>query len=276
MRKLLVLGVILILVIFMSGCKMSETKSLIKGKVAEEEEKEEEKSAQEEVEEESEDEGESDEGEEETEGEEEEEVSESNLLPDLDLTNLFWETKFPTINEEDILNIKVKNDGAADIDSFTYAIEWYKDDEFWKEESFVYNDALKAGDSIKIEEEFSFSSTKTYKAKVYLDEGNEIKENDEFNNLLVAEVTPRLPTTGDDDDEDEDDNGGSSSSSGTCIDTDGGKDFDVKGTCSDQEEYQAGFDDICISSSLLWEMYCDNGECKKYEKSCSCAGGACT
>lgn len=271
MRKLLILGVILILVVFVSGCKISETKSLIQGKVVEEGGEEE--SSQEEVKEETEAEEESDE-EDETSNEEEQE--ENDVLPDLDLVNLFWDTKYPVLNEEDILNIKVENKGGSDVDGFTYMIKWYKDDEFWKEENFVYNNELEAGDMVKIEESFSFSSTKTYKAKVYLDEDNEIEESDEFNNLLVAEVTPKVPSTGDDDDDDDENDNGGASASGTCMDSDGGKDYYTKGTCTDEGEYLAGFDDICISSSLLWEMYCEDGVCKKYEKGCSCTDGACS
>jgi hypothetical protein len=64
--------------------------------------------------------------------------------------------------------------------------------------------------------------------------------------------------------------------SGTCTDTDNGKVYTLKGTCTDNAAYSAGFHDFCSSNTKLVEMYCKEGQCVQEEHSCVCVEGACS
>ena len=60
----------------------------------------------------------------------------------------------------------------------------------------------------------------------------------------------------------------------TCTDTDNGKNYNVKGTCTDNS---GSHPDSCVGNNKVREWYCDNGVCKYEDHICDngCSEGAC-
>ena len=65
---------------------------------------------------------------------------------------------------------------------------------------------------------------------------------------------------------------------GLCIDTDGGKDPFVRGTCTDQETSGKEWTDSCTGKGNIVESFCDKGKCEFETIGCknsNCADGVC-
>ncbi|MBW2984152.1 hypothetical protein KY361_03500 [Candidatus Woesearchaeota archaeon] len=218
---------------------------------------------------------------EEEETEEPEPIEESATKPDLEITQLIWGTLFPKVNENNRLIIKVVNNGNASVDEFNYKVTLFKGYDAWKEVTFVYEDVLEPGNITKITEMFAFDETGQFKAEVYLDWDNSIKEQGELNNYKTSSViTVSEPGPEESENESEETSEGENVTLGTknCVDSDGGINYNVKGRCVDDGPFILGMDDYCESNFELIELYCTNRtqRCRFAEPyECYCKNGAC-
>lgn len=192
---------------------------------------------------------------------------------DLSLDKVTWSTTFPEINQPIKLKLTVINSGTEDIMGFEYNVRITKDGTQWKEETKTFSDKLYPGNKTKIDMEYTFTNEGKYSAEVYVDKDNKLGEKNRFNNV---KITPEInamkaaaTATG---------TSGSSESSLSCTDTDDGKDETTKGECDDGVVV-FGIPDYCNpSSTAVIEYYCDmNSRCKTESISCDkgCENGAC-
>lgn len=194
------------------------------------------------------------------------EVSETGAKKDLELKSVLASTIYPEVDELFDLTIKIKNTGTEDIASFDYLIKISKGAVLEKSQYETYDEALPAGEDIRIKKEYYLSETDTYSIEIRIDPGDLIEEKSETNNEETIDITVVEPSG---------DSGPEPEPSDSCTDTDNGKAYSTKGKCTDQMTYSAGFNDFCLSSTMLMEMYCKDGRCEQEKHACSCVEGAC-
>lgn len=193
---------------------------------------------------------------------------------DLELESVTWSTIYPELSQPIELKIKVKNAGTEPVDEFDYNVRIVKDGTEWKDETKTYTQTLYPGNKTKIELTYTFTSEGKYSAEVYLDKDNKLGDN-KFNNVKISIDATAVKATstappGSSDDEEED--------SGSCVDTDGGRDESSKGECNDG--VTLGIGDYCSSdATAVVEWYCgDDDRCHTEEITCdySCEDGKCS
>ncbi len=192
---------------------------------------------------------------------------------DMAIDKLLLSTMYPDIGETFEIKVTIANNGKREISNFEYSIEIYKDSNIVKQDRESYNGTINKSASVKITREHSLSEIGSYELIVRVDPSNAIAEFDEANNQKTATLTVTAPsnatqtttTTS---------TSTANKSSGLCSDSDGGKTYNVKGTCSGKNA--AGLIDVCIESTLLWEWYCDAYDnCQYVERTCRCDEGVC-
>ncbi|MFC1705056.1 CARDB domain-containing protein [Nanoarchaeota archaeon] len=214
-----------------------------------------------------------------------EEPQENSEKPDLMMTNIYWSTLFPKLNEYDDLTVKVMNRGDSSVSGFEYKITLFNEGEEWSEQIYTYEDALGPNNSTKITKGFSFNSSGKYSAEVYLDWDNSIKELDEINNyrqtgsITVSEIEADDGGSDDtDDSQDTTEDVNVTLGEEKCVDTDDGLNYYEKGRCVDDGPFILGMDDYCKDNFHLVELYCTNRtlRCRFAEPyECYCKKGAC-
>jgi hypothetical protein len=198
-------------------------------------------------------------------------ASDSSSKKDLKLATILTSTLYPKTNEIFEVTATVENAGLEKIDSFEYLINIMKGGALEKTQRGERSEGAIVGGKVKIRNEFSLSSTGEYVVEVIIDPSNKVKEFDETNNQNTATFNVMAPSTT----TTQENEAPAPKPSGTCTDTDNGKIYTVKGKCTDQVAYIAGFNDFCTSDGELIEMYCKDGECVQDTHNCLCAEGAC-
>ena len=200
--------------------------------------------------------------------------------PDLEITNIYWSTLFPDANESVDLGVKAINNGNTSVNGFNYKITIFKDQYELKEETYEYEGVLERDDTVKITKTFSFDESGQFKAEVYIDWDNSIKELDELNNYKQTSPLTVSESTEEESDEDEEESEEINVTLGEnkCVDSDGGINYHEKGRCVDNGPFILGMDDYCENNFSLVELYCTNEtqRCRFAEPyRCYCKNGAC-
>lgn len=189
---------------------------------------------------------------------------------DLELAALYLSTIYPTLGESFELNIKVKNIGSEAIASFDYIIKIERDGQLIKSDFLDYTAALAPGADVKLAKQYSLPEAGSYSVTVKLDPDDKLSEPNELNNVGEQGVVVRQPATT------TTTTATTQQPAGPCSDSDGGKVYSLKGTCT-AANTPTGMTDICLDSTTLWEWYCTGeGECTNEQKQCVCSEGACT
>jgi len=195
---------------------------------------------------------------------------------DLQLRSAYWSTIYPEKGAPVDLKISVDNVGTEAVSGFAYNVKILKDGVMWKDETYMYENELPANDSTKLIKRYTFTDTGKYKAEVYLDRDNLLGERKRLNNAAISSeltvVTPAsttmiASTSG----------SSTTSNSGSCIDTDDGADEFKKGECDDGVSV-FGINDYCKNSATLVEFSCGtDGLCKTEDIECDngCENGVC-
>jgi hypothetical protein len=197
--------------------------------------------------------------------------------PDLEIDTLFWNTLFPDSGQSSELTIKVINTGEDTVEGFNYQITLFKGLDIWREENHESNDTIAPGETTRVKETFTFYEAGKFKAEVYLDWDNSIKEQNELNNykstpeITVAEGSEQ-PS------EDEPEEGEVDLGDNKCVDSDDGVNYQIRGSCVDDGPFILGMSDYCENNRQLIELYCTNTtqRCRFAEPyECYCKNGAC-
>ncbi|MBW3003587.1 hypothetical protein KY328_03300 [Candidatus Woesearchaeota archaeon] len=194
------------------------------------------------------------------------EKEDTSELSNLIITNAYWSTMYPKVDQEIELNIEFENQGHKDIESFEYVVKIYKGEKVAKEDTYEHDEKLESGVDVKIDEiEYSFDEEGDYTAKIFP------KENEDNAKTLSFYVTEE---EADDDEEEEETDDEEDSSVTECSDTDGGSDSTKTGFC---EGPNGKFTDYCADDTLLFEYYCDQlkGNCQIRPMACVCEEGRC-
>lgn len=188
---------------------------------------------------------------------------------DLSIDKLLLSTVYPDVGETFEVKVTIANNGRKDIVNFEYSIEIYKGSDIVKQDRQTYSGTINKSASIKITREYSLAEIGSYEVIAKIDPSNAIAEFDEANNEKSATLTVTATSN-----VTQVTNKTSTSTSGLCTDSDGGKTYNVKGTCAGKNA--AGLIDVCIESTLLWEWYCDAYDnCQHIERTCRCKEGIC-
>lgn len=213
----------------------------------------------------------------EKETEEEPEPVSGDGKADLEITHIYWSTLFPDLNEEDELNVRVINNGNVSVNGFSYKITLFKED-VWKEETFDYDETLGPGNKARFSQVYSFDEAGKYKAEVYLDWDNSIKESEELNNYKQTPTITVSEEQASDTTEESDEEINITLGANKCLDSDDGINYFEKGRCVDDGPFELGMDDYCKDKFTLVELYCTNKtlRCRFAEPyECYCKSGAC-
>ncbi|HLC46559.1 MAG TPA: CARDB domain-containing protein [Candidatus Nanoarchaeia archaeon] len=109
---------------------------------------------------------------------------------DLEVSDLYWNSLYPEPGATIELKAKVKNVGIEAIDGFNYYVKVSKDGAMWKEETLSSDATLYPGNSTVLKSEYTVPKG-DYTAQIYVDNKNDIKELNEFNNVLETKATSR-------------------------------------------------------------------------------------
>lgn len=125
---------------------------------------------------------------------------------DLMIVDAYFSPIYPTPNEDTTLKFIVRNQGVEAASGFSYSIKLYKDGIFFKEDKFISDSAIGAGNKSKIINIYKFADKGVYYAEIYIDPENSINELVETNNYLKtkadATVMDAVINTPHDDEED--------------------------------------------------------------------------
>src|SRR3989338_2243093 len=188
---------------------------------------------------------------------------------DLEITNFFLSSLNAGQNEAFEIKFKIKNAGSAEISNFEYSVKIMKGNNVVKTDIYNYTQVLGVGTTTdRMELSYFLSDTGSYDIIVKLDPFNAFAEPKETNNegkQKINIVEGNKTTTG----------SATNTSSGSCTDSDGGKVYNTKGSCSDS--VVSNMQDICIDVNELWEVYCDSDSRCAFEKehTCYCQEGKC-
>lgn len=205
---------------------------------------------------------------------------------DLAITNFYLTTINPASKEEFDVSFKIKNRGLESIKDFDYRIEIMQGDNVIRTKNYEYSKTLSSGESSsKISQTYSLDAG-SYKVVVSVDTAEKYIEDDEQNNvediLINVGVTNTASssgstvhdTPGTNDDSDSDETPEYGIVDGTCRDSDGGVEYETKGTCED--DMGNSIDDICIDVDEIWEWYCNmDDKCTHESHTCFCEDGVC-
>jgi hypothetical protein len=210
-------------------------------------------------------------------GEEAENTAVSDVLsrPDLEIDTLFWNTLFPDAGESSELTIKVINTGNGSISGFNYKVTLFKGLDIWREDNHESNATIASGETAREKKTLTFYEEGKYKAEVYLDWDNSIKEQNELNNY---KATPEITVSDASEQEDEEETEEDILGDNKCVDSDDGVNYQVKGRCVDDGPFILGMSDYCENNRELIELYCTNTtqRCRFAEPyECYCRNGAC-
>jgi hypothetical protein len=189
---------------------------------------------------------------------------------DLAITSYFLSGLNVDPNEAFDVKFKIKNMGYEVIKNFEYSIKIMKGSNVVKSEVFNYTQELGPGNtSDKIQASYSLPDTGAYDVVVKMDPFNIFAEPNENNNEGKQKINI-IAATGNSTSQT---NTNTSSQTGSCTDSDSGKNYGIKGTCRDANN--PGIVDFCADTNKLWEWYCDAGACTHEEHTCFCREGIC-
>ena len=104
------------------------------------------------------------------------------------ISDAYFSPIYPAPGEETKFKFIVKNQGVEAASGFSYSIKIYKDGTLFKEEKFISDSALGAGNETKITKMYTFTDKGTYHAEVYLDPDNTVNELVETNNYMKSKT----------------------------------------------------------------------------------------
>ena len=156
-------------------------------------------------------------------------------------------------NENFDVIFKVKNTGTDTISSFDYSVRIMKGSSIVKSDSNTYTQTISPGNSSKIVLTYALSDIGTYDVILNI---SSMGGSQKINILASSNSTAFV-----------------SGGTGSCTDSDGGKSYNVQGTCTDGSGQV--YTDLCPHSNTLWEYYCDANQCKSEPHNCSCSKGSC-
>jgi len=185
-------------------------------------------------------------------------------LCDLYVKNMTSNKLYPEAGEDVTISFIIENIGKTKCPEFNYSITVTKNSQIVKTDSF-YVAELNKSKSISEEYEYEFPTDGNYTIEIFADSLSKIKEESEKNNKASKKYLITKGTQGS--------SGNQSYTDYNCTDSDKG-DKKVAGICTD--DLGSVMQDICISSSILWEAKCIQGKCD-YDKNitCRCVEGAC-
>jgi|GEM_PF-6299757 len=187
----------------------------------------------------------------------------TTYLCDLYVKNMTSNTLYPDAGEEATVSFIIANVGKVNCPAFNYSIFITKNNKAVKTEYFNV-EGLNKSKSISEEYDYEFEAEGNYTIEIYADNANKISEESEKNNKASKKFYVKAA------DEESDDN---DYTDYNCTDSDKA-DKKVAGTCTD--DLGSVIQDICISSSSLWEAKCIDGKCDYYTNiTCVCVEGAC-
>ena len=192
---------------------------------------------------------------------------------DLGVTGYYLSILNAEPNEDFEVKFKITNSGTAAISNFEYSVKIMKGNDVIKSDVYNYSQELAAGaSSERIVLTYYMSDTGSYDVIVKLDPFNAYAEPNENNNEGKQKLNVIIPISG---------NSSTvntitrtnrtSNSSGTsdgCTDTDGGKVYGIRGTCTDS--YGTKISDVCTEVNQIWEWYCSEGRCANDIHTCTC------
>lgn len=182
------------------------------------------------------------------------------------ITDAYWSTMYPEIDQEIELTIEFENTGD-DIEEFKYIVKIYKGEKVEKEDIYEHSTALESGKSTKAKDiEYTFSEEGDYNAKIFI-EGFE--DNAKEIAFYVSELKEE---TADEEDLAEETN----EATPGCLDHDDGRDYTTSSYCEDSTGKHF---DSCYRDDVVMEYYCDSlvgHMCvHTFEFNCNCENGRC-
>jgi len=211
---------------------------------------------------------------------EEAEIVEENPRADLQPDSLA-KTLFPDVDETTKLTVAVKNAGFGKTtkNTFNWKATLLFDGEVLMEKNGTHEGTLLASEDVGLEEfEYTFESVGTYDFTTVIDTENTVPESNEENNEKTIKLKVLPPGDG----KETLSSSSSSSSSATgnetidCTDSDGGKEEEKLGTCTDTN-FPNGRRDFCSDDLRLREFVCFQNECDILTIECDniCRDGVC-
>jgi hypothetical protein len=210
--------------------------------------------------------GTSSEGDNETVGEDEEipeqpverEQTKADLVPQLNT-----ETLYPDLNQEMRLWLGLFNRGFQKIDEdITYTFTLSKAGTVLHDQTGVERATLFASTEMELyETTYTFESYGQYELTAKVDTKDVLFELEEWNNNKTVTIFVNEPVVEEPEEPEVDEDGVVVKLPG-CIDTDGGKDEDEFGTCTDEKSFLEGRSDFCSGDEELAEMVCRSDACQ--------------
>ena len=190
-------------------------------------------------------------------------TTETTYLCDLYVKNMTVSTLYPDIGDDVEIDFIINNIGKVNCPAFNYSVFITKNNKAVKTEYFNV-EGLNKSKSISKEYEYEFGAEGNYTIEIFADNANKIAEESEKNN----KASKKFYVKATDEESDENDY-----TDYNCTDSDKA-DKKVAGTCTD--DLGSVIQDICLSSSILWEAKCIDGKCDYYTNiTCVCVEGAC-
>ncbi|MEM4336621.1 MAG: CARDB domain-containing protein [Candidatus Woesearchaeota archaeon] len=191
---------------------------------------------------------------------------------DLEIVDFLLSTLNSNQNEEFEVKFKIKNSGTDAISNFDYAIIFVKNNITIRTDYYNYTQILGVNSlTDKITLSYSLPELGLYDVIVKADASEKFQEPNEENNLkkqkinIIESATSSSSTTSTS-------TTAPSTNSKKCFESDGGKNYNVMGSCVDEN---TDIRDVCIDVNELWEWYCSNDRCVYEVRTCHCSEGKC-
>lgn len=200
---------------------------------------------------------------------------------EIDDAGTYTDTIYPQPGDTFGLKLKVVNKGTTTVNSFEYEVQITdQNNNLVKDDRQTYNSPLAPNGNNEFDLSYSLQSVGTYTLTIKIDPSNVLHEPAGANVEKEITIYVLAPTS----------TSGSSSSttthtttssnaSGACTDSDGGKNYNVAGTCTSSINAPQGIPDLCLDKRTLWEQYCaPDNSCQQETYACPgvCVSGACT
>jgi hypothetical protein len=207
-------------------------------------------------------------------------VFEGEKKPDLAIKSIGWSKSKIILGESATLEIETENKGDSSVRGFDYVYAIYDGPTLLKKEEKTYFGSLDGGDSIILEQiNLEPKTAGTYSGQIELDKQKKIVESDEYNNFRSAQLIVKEEKQEDDNDEEgeEQEVPQEPTEEVPCIDSDGGKNYNISGACTDLSSFKGGISDFCSGDDTVNELYCSAGECTFEVHKCEhvCRNGIC-
>ena len=196
------------------------------------------------------------------------------------------ETAYPELNQTMKVRTAVQNYGVSAINNtMSYTLKMSRlGVELYNYSESVNINLLATEEQELHEFEYTFDQYGDFEIELIVDEKNTTHELKEDNNVEVFTVYVREAVADEPDDDDEppetglaDEDARDEVETNGCYDSDGGKEYNIIGTCYDDTSFENGRKDFCSGDERLAEGYCEAKACTFEVKSCSgvCRDGRC-